>query len=653
MENRILQQMDSWKSALITLLIFATLFPILSLETHWVPVSAQPPVTIDMTWVARNRSDIVTVTYIGFRLVNTADNTPFLGKLTLKDWPGHWFANEQGWCIIPVYSNEIANLTWTVDLVLFGRNEVNFTQTKPDPSIIFDKVQVELETRNPRIGVGSEATIQWSGKYMYDNTPFQGQIILNYENLTSSKVEKRVYTVEQIIDEVNQVTGSESNSVEIIYDRVEFDLNVRKKRISVGSAPDITLNARYQYDGAQFFGGVDFNDSLTKEQVGRYTYTIDAINDIQNDVTVFVSNAVVVIFDKVILEIDILDDRLDIGEEPEITWRGEYAYDKETFTGDVSLNVGSLPIYIPGRYRIYLTGIEDTLYDLQAYSSNTLNITWDRIHIDLTAADQRINVGDEATIDWAGFYEGDDSPFNGDVKILPLTIRRQTVGEMTYEATRMNDPQYGITRFSSDPILIVWDQVSVSISFPYERTKISTEVEPVISGVYQYDNTPFQGTVRLDEGLIQYEPGKYTFAVSSIDDPIHGLTEFQSNEASFRWDRIVVEERIDSNLPGFSAVSLDFKYESDDAPVENAQVYINGKLGVETEPGRYTSRIFNLSPILRVNARLESPGFNEEYAFGPIYVVGNIAAYLIAFAIIVVALVRLTGLRKRLSRGRS
>jgi len=642
--------MDSWKPALITLLIFATLFPIIALEAHWVPVSAQPPVTIDMTWVARTRSDIVTVTYIGFRLVNTADNTPFLGRITLKDWPGHWFANEQGWCIISVYSNEIGNLTWTVDRVLFGSNEVNFTQTKPDPSIIFDKVQVELETRNPRIGVGSEATIQWSGKYVYDDTPFQGQIILNYENLTSSEVEKRVYTVEQIIDEVNQVTGFESNSVEIIYDRVEFDLNVRKERISVGSAPDIALNARYQYDGAQFFGGVDFNGSLTKERVGRYTYSIDSINDIQNDVTVFVSNAVVVIFDKVILEIDTPDDRLDIGEEPEITWRGEYAYDSEPFTGDLSLNVGSQPIYIPGRYQIYPTGIEDPLYDLQVYSSNPLNITWDKIHIDLIAADQRLNVRDEATIDWIGFYEADGSPFNGDVEVLPLTLRRLTLGEMTYEATRIHDHQYGITSYSSDPILIVWDQVSVSISFPYERTKIGTEIEPIISGVYQYDNTPFQGTVRLDEDLIQYEPGKYTFTASSIDDPIHGLTEFQSNEASCTWDRIVVDERIDSNLPGFAEIFFDFKYELDGAPVENAQVYINGKLGVETEPGRYTSRILNLSPILRVNARLESPGFSEEYAFGPIYSVGNIAAYVIAFAIIVVAIVRLTHLRETVSR---
>lgn len=645
--------MNNRKPALITLLIFAILFPIISLETHWIPVSAQPTILIDMTSVARNRTDIGTVTYIGFRLKNIADNTAFGGKITIKDWPGQWWANNQGWCFIPVYSNEIGNLTWSVNLVLYGSLELNFTQTIPDPSVIFDKVQVELETRNPRIGAGSEATIQWSGKYVYDDTPFQGQIILNYENLTSSNVEKRVYTVEQIIDEVNQVTDFESNSVEIIYDRVEFDLNVRNERIGLGSAPDISLNARYQYDGAQFFGGVDFNDSLTKEHVGRYAYTIDAINDVQNDVSVFVSNAVDVIFDEVILEIDTLDDRLDIGEEPEVTWRGEYAYDSAPFTGDVSINVGSRPIYIPGRYQIYPTGIEDPLYGLQAYSSNTLNITWDRIRIDLTAADQRINVGDEATIDWIGFYEADGSPFNGDVEVLPLTILRQTVGEMTYEATRMTDPQYGITRFSSDPILIVWDRVSVSVSFPYERTKIGTEIEPVISGVYQYDNTPFQGTVRLDEGLIQYEPGKYAFTVSSIDDPIHGLTEFHSNEASCTWDRIVVEERIDSNLPGFTAISFDFKYESDGAPVENAQVHINGKLGVETEPGRYTSRIFNLSPILRVNARLESPGFNEEFAFGPIYGIGNIAVYVIAFAIVVVAIVRLTGLRERLSRGRS
>ncbi len=645
--------MNNRKPALITLLILAILFPIISLETHWIPVSAQPTILIDMTSVARNRTDIGTITYIGFRLKNIADNTPFGGKITIKDWSGQWWANFQGWCFIPVYSNELGNLTWSVDTVLYGSSELNFTQTIPDPSVIFDKIQVELETRNPRIGVGSEATIQWSGKYMYDDAPFQGQIILNYENLTSSEIEKRTYTVVQVIDDVNQVTDYESNSVEVIYDRVEFDLDVENERIGVGSTPDIALNAQYQYDGTQFFGDVDFNDSLTKEQVGRYAYTVDAINDVMNDVAVFVSNAVIVTFDKVILEIATLDDRLDIGEEPVITWRGEYAYDEGTFTGDVTLNVGSQPIYIPGQYPIYPTSIEDPLYGLQAYSSNTLNITWDRIRIDLTAADQRINVGDETTVDWAGFYEADDSPFKGDVEVLPLTMRRLSVGEMTYEATRPNDSLYGITSYSSDPLVIVWDQVSVSISIPDERTKIGTEIEPVISGVYKYDGAPFQGTVRLDESLIQNEPGEYTFTASSIEDPIHGLTEFQSNEASCTWDRIVVEERIDSKLPVFTAISFDFKYESDDAPVENAQVYINGKLGVETDAGRYTSRIFNLSPIIRVNARLESPGFNEEYTFGPIYSIGNIAAYVIVFAIVVVVIVRLTGLRERLSRGRT
>jgi hypothetical protein len=152
--------MNRWKPALTTLLIFAVLLPIITQETIWKPASAEADVTIDMTWAVQNRSNIIDVTYIGFRMVNTADNSPFLGKITIKNLTGQWFANIQGWCIIPVFSNEIANLTWTVDQVLFEGTEMNFTQTEPDPSIIFDKVEIELDTKSPRIGVGSEATIQ-------------------------------------------------------------------------------------------------------------------------------------------------------------------------------------------------------------------------------------------------------------------------------------------------------------------------------------------------------------------------------------------------------------------------------------------------------------------------------------------------------------
>jgi len=643
--------MESRRPTLITLLILVTLLPLISQMIHWAPASAQSDVTIDMTWVSKNRTDVVDVTYIGFRMVNTADNSPFLGKLTLKGWPGQWFANVQGWCIIPVYSNEIANLTWTVDNVLFGSNNVTFTQTMPDPSVVFDKVQIELDTRTPRIGIGSEATIQWSGRYIYDDTPFQGRILLNHDNLTSNEVEMRNFTVIEIIDEVYNVTGFESNSVGIIYDRVGFDLILENERIGVGDSPDIALNARYQYDSAQFYGSVVFNDSLTKEQVGRYTYTISSINDVQNDVTVFQSNAVEVIFDQVNLEIDTPDLRLDLEEEPEITWSGEYAYDSEPFIGEVFLNVGSLSIHLPGQYQIYPTGVVDPIYGLESYSSNTLDVTWDRIRIDLEADDRRISVGDEVVVDWTGYYEADGSSFEGDVEVLPLTMRYQVVGETVYEATRIQDPLYGITGYITDPLIIIWDQVSITVSIPFERVMVGTRIEPVITGVYEYDEAPFQGTSDLDEDLVQHEIGEFTFAVASIDDLVHGLTEFESNEASCIWDRIVVEESISAITPGSAGVTLDFSFESDGAPVEGAEVYINGKLAVEEEPGRYTSRVFNLSPSLRVSASLDSPGFDEEYAFGQTYSIGNIAAYLVVVVVIIVVVaLRFTNLRERVFR---
>ena len=85
--------MDRWKPALITLLVFVALFPVITQETIWKPASAEAPVTIDMTLVTQNRSNIIDVTYIGFRMVNTADNSPFLGKLAIKNLTGQWFAN--------------------------------------------------------------------------------------------------------------------------------------------------------------------------------------------------------------------------------------------------------------------------------------------------------------------------------------------------------------------------------------------------------------------------------------------------------------------------------------------------------------------------------------------------------------------------------
>jgi len=165
-------------------------------------------------------------------------------------------------------------------------------------SIVWDRVIINLEASDNRIDVGSHANISITAYYEYDETPFQGKILLNLP-LVQNEVGEYNYTVAEIIDEKYGLSVFRTNSVLVIFDRVIITLNKSLDRIQVGKEAPISWTAYYEHDGTHFEGTVILNNPLTMSGIGSVTYTVISINDSKYGIKTFVSNEVTIVFDEI------------------------------------------------------------------------------------------------------------------------------------------------------------------------------------------------------------------------------------------------------------------------------------------------------------------------------------------------------------------
>jgi len=627
-----------WKKFLYLVLVFYVFYNafIVLNDNSSSMVDAQATLTIDATQVDAQRVDVRYQAIFALHIVRTSDGYPLqFGRVIFQNRPGEWSTDYYGWCIVPVISWDVGNFSLIVDRIYSGSTQLSFEMAVPNPWCVFDQVLIDLKTSKPRIGVGTEAPIRWTATYAFDGNPFQGQIILD-ENLTSSTVGNQTYQVAEIIDELYNLTVFEADSLEIISDRVLVTLKASDERIDVGSEAEIEWTATYEYDQTSFHGWIELNDTLVQEEAGKYCYAVESVGDAWYDVESFSSNAVEVIFDEVDVKIRVDDTRINVGEEANVTLHARYGYNNEPFEGDISLNSDNFRSNIVGSRTYFVEEIHDPIYGITAFSSDELELIWDRIELEIEAEDERMDIGEEALIRWTGTYGWDGSDFYGEVELSPDILSLDSVGGIEYEVSSVIDPIYDITAFYANTVDVVWDRVDASFEFPHGRTKVGTEPDMVVGAFHEYDGKAFYGTVQLNDTLARDSLGRRWFTVSSIEDRRYGITGFVTNEASCIWDRIVMERRTNAIVPGSFSVALNLIYEYDSKPIENANVYVNGKPCREAEPGKYVRGLINLLPILPMRVRIECPGFSEEYSLGIQLCLGNIGVYVAAVAAIVV-----------------
>jgi hypothetical protein len=613
-----------------------------------------PPLTIDMVYSARNRTDVrFGHTILGVHVSDTNTLMPIPGaKVTFNEVPDQWITNSQGWAVVEVFSWDIGRMNLTVNNIVYAGGVMDFQQLVPDASTIFDRVEIDLLVPEERIGVNTPAPITVDAHYASDNAPFIGDIIFNYPNFTSGEMGPRTYTVVDINDTQYGITQFEANTVEITSDRVNVTIWVEENRIGTNSEAEIEWTAFHELDGAVFQGWIEFNNSLVQTEPGIYTYAVESIFDTKYDVSSFVSNTTEIVFDEVVITLEARKERIDVGEEADISWSAHYWYNSEPFYGEITFNRDSITSHKVGVKNYYVQGIDDPYYGLTSFDTNVLEVKWDSIYVELQAANYRIDLGEEAEVTLKGTYQSDGFDVTEflDIDLTPAILSKNSVGELLLEVAHVTDNLNRIQSFSSNYANVVWDRVNVELIYPGGRTEVGMQAPVDVIATYEYDGAPFTGEVNLDGSLISDEVGARTLTVSSIVDNEYGLTGFSTNKVSIIWDEIMVDKTVNSIVPGKATVTLDIYYASDKHPVKGAEVYIGGKRSREVEPGLYVNDITGLLPFSSVDVDVRSPGIQQEYNFGNQLNVGNIGLYAAFLATAVAAAVYRSSLKLSFSR---
>jgi hypothetical protein len=271
--------------------------------------------------------------------------------------------------------------------------------------IFYDRVIVSLAAMKDRVDVGSKAPITIQAWYEYDKTPFQGEIRLN-ELLECDKVGLVKYRVSQISDRLYGLKTFEANEAQVIFDKVIVTLSSDLKRIDVGSEAPINIDARYAFDSTPFVGKVYLSANKRQDSVGLYRYFVTRLEDELHGLNAFETNEVQIIFDTVIIELESINERVEVGKRVNISYKAYYSYDNSPFEGKVILN-NDLVSYDIGPITYSVSKIIDSKFGLKSFSSNSVKVIFDKIRT-LLEVNAIIPFTVKATL--RAYYESDNSP---------------------------------------------------------------------------------------------------------------------------------------------------------------------------------------------------------------------------------------------------
>ena len=96
---------------------------------------------------------------------------------------------------------------------------------------------------------------------------------------------------------------------------------------------------------------------------------------------------------------------------------------------------------------------------ITSYSQEAPNqsIIWDRVNITLAIQNDRIKVGENATITWSGTYEYGGT-FIGSLILNDTQTQYTTPGARGYTTPSISDPVHGLKAFTSNSITCTWEE---------------------------------------------------------------------------------------------------------------------------------------------------------------------------------------------------
>ena len=534
------------------------------------------------------------------------DNSELIydGKLFLEPFP----------CRRPycrsVTINKIRTASYTLDCGRSGVSTNYFNSTDGLLDSPYEEFSIKISIKNPgrcKIRINSEDSLHFSV------ATYTSEVLYTYVIVT----EKRSSALNPRVD-----VGTPVN--------IGFKLAWAHDNSPVGNGEILISDIRTAVRGDGWFEATAVNFAPTKSlfninfaflQLDGYT-----INRLVNNV-----GPVEVTWDRIVVELSSGRSRVDVGSEATIKAYAYYETDGKPVPAKIYLNQPTIQHSV-GKYVYTAVQVQDELFGLKTFKSNTIEIIWDRVRVELAADRRRVDVGSEAPIKAIAHYEYDGAGFRGKIYLDPA-LKQDKVGSYSYKAVRIEDDLYGLTLFATNTVDVVFDRVVVELQPMLKRVEVGKAAKITIRSYYEFDNQEFQGQVFLDKHLVQNQMGPVQYRVAGVSDAKYGLTVYRSNDVSVTFDRLGASLNIQTP-PLLTNLYVKVFYQYDGEPVTAGEVTALGRnLSQEgMTPGLYTSSFLSFSPYVSGVVSVHTEGFeqlNLEYSQPH---VGNILFYSAASA---------------------
>ncbi len=158
--------------------------------------------------------------------------------------------------------------------------------------IIWDMVIVELKSDKEFYNVGEQARVIWNAKYAFDNSQFNGEVMLSEEYLKADQPKIITLEVAGIVDKQYNLTVFKSNTVTLKWDRVLVTLSSGFQRVEVGKTVPVNITARYELDWTPFDGKIELQSNPLCREIGDITIKVGRVTSGKRNITLFNSNTI-------------------------------------------------------------------------------------------------------------------------------------------------------------------------------------------------------------------------------------------------------------------------------------------------------------------------------------------------------------------------
>jgi hypothetical protein len=493
------------------------------------------------------------------------------------------------------YGYGTAQIQWyTVNAVSGGSHGITSISTNDATYCIWDSLTITINgPTDQRININTNATgMIVTAIYDYDGSVFDGTLTLNNTQYAYGMAQIQWYTVDSVSGGAHVITEISTNDVTYcIWDSLTITItDPSEQRININSnASGIIITAIYDYDGSVFSGTFALNNTqFTYNSAQIQWYTVDSVVDGAFGISaISVNDATYCIWDSLTVAIiDPSDQRVNINTNASgIVVSAVYDYDGSTFDGTLVLNNTQFS-YGTAQIQWYtVDSVVDGAFGISAISVNDATYCiWDSLTITITdPSDQRVNINTNASgIVVSAVYDYDGSAFDGALGLNNTQFSYGSAQIQWYTVDSVSGGAYVIIAISTnDATYCIWDSLTIAITDPSDqRVNINTNASGiVVSAVYDYDGSTFDGTLVLNNTQFSYGSAQIQwYTVDSVSGGDHIITAISTNDVTYCiWDQLVITIGVDGLTPlnGIQAnFSLTVIYDYDNTACTTYQLVI-------------------------------------------------------------------------------